>query len=102
MLASFPSHIACFHTRELVSQLRVDDTRHDANATTSSSSLSQLWREFRDCNHVPTWVNMTLALPYGQADFPELAFRKAVGAAVFGSGPEEDVADLRVEVLLSL
>ena len=58
-----------------------------------------LWREFHDCNHHPTWVNMTVTLPYAQADFPEDTFKMAIGGAVFGGGPEEGIADRRVEVL---
>jgi len=32
-------------------------------------------------------------LPYAQADFPEDSFKTAIGGAVFGGGPEEDIAN---------
>ena len=73
--------------------------------TFSSSSpplplhLVQLWREFWDCNHVPTWVQMTVTLPDDLASFRADSFREAIGTAVFEGGPENDIARMRVKVI---
>jgi len=60
-----------------------------------------LWHEFHDCNHHPTWVSMTVTMPYTQGDLPEEAFKTAIGSLLFFGGPEENIADRRVEVLLA-
>ena len=64
-----------------------------------SLSREQTWREFHDCNHLPTWVEMTVTLPYAQAGFPEDMFKGAIKSAVFGGGPPFETAVERVLIL---